>query len=394
MQKTLTLVCIVLTSVGLSILAMSCSRQRVRPTTNLFPTSKPTNILRTSLIPTETKTPIPRYGVIDENNANHLEILHQWDIERELVDVGGTSLWFSNSRQFIIPTTKDSVPGVQSFSVDNFDTLWFTQIDLPWGITTDNNNHFITFSGGLHILDTKGQEIQTIATQNNCDEGYADYVAAIPGTDSIITGHKDATDEGGLNNPGINLSSLIIWDIKKKTCLALRKKFTGQLFSLSVSPDGQFISYGFGTRNASYDWLLTTKIYDLHLRQERCNFSGLYARFNLQDQIAIYSPNADTIPLIKLSDCKKLLEFNVTTKLSSIVFSPNGALLAGASDDSIVYIWSVKSGEKLEEINLQGTSSIFPLIDFSPDGRFLIVTKDEKSSTNNHKLILLGIPEN
>ena len=393
MKKFTTSLFIIL-SVGLAF--ASCNEYQVQPilsvatATQTLQRAEPTNTIQSALVPTPTATPILSYDVIDEKNVDELETLYQWDVEH--VISGSSSFWLSDSKQFIIPTSKESGDGIQSFDVNNFTPGWFTQTDYPQGVTTDEHDQVITYLNGLHIFDAHGQEVQAITAQDNCGETLTEYIVAIPGTDLIVTGHQDAEDEGGLNNPGVNIASLIIWDIDRNSCSALLKRFNGRLFSLSVSPDGRYMSYSFGVRDPSYSWLVTTKVYDLNLRKGMCHIDGVTAQFNLQNQLAVYNSDDDTISLITPSDCKIQLKFIVTNKLSEIAFSPNGDLLAGVSD-SIVDLWSVKSGKKLQELDLQATSNNLPLIGFSPDGRFLVVTKNATSPAEKDKVMLWGILE-
>ena len=344
-------------------------------------------------IPTATDTPSPLYRVIDEKNIKQLALLYQWD--SELLFSNSLAFWFSNSNQFIIPISKASTQGFQSFEFEsgNFIPTWFIQTE-SYEAMVDEYDQVVTYFHGLHIFNQRGEKIQTIETDDNCGENTASHIVAIPRTDLIITGHQDIFSDFGLHGNAEDKSRLVIWDNDKRTCSALLKGFEGRLLSLSASYDGRYISYSFGIRDPeSWLWLLVVKIYDLSLQKETCKLNGLYAQFNHQNQLVVYNPQDATISLTKPSDCTPQLKFNTETEIADLALSSNGDLLAGSSPDGTVVIWSLRTGEKIHEIDGQGESSL-RVISFSPDGRFFITTRNRISPTEKDKIILWGISQN
>ena len=66
----------------------------------------------------------------------------------------------------------------------------------------------------------------------------------------------------------------------------------------------------------------------------------------------------------------------------SVVFSPNGKILATAGDDGDIILWDVETGEIIQE--LKGKIVINNLA-FSPDGKFLV------SGTDNPDNVIINL---
>lgn len=64
-------------------------------------------------------------------------------------------------------------------------------------------------------------------------------------------------------------------------------------------------------------------------------------------------------------------------KVNAIKFSPNGRLLASASDDNTIKIWDVKSGR--EKRTLVGHSNYVTCLSFSPDGNRLVSGSEDNT---------------
>lgn len=369
---------------------MSCAEQKT-----LMPTLAPTEIItasatyqptitiQLSLTPAPTATPRPSYKVIQEATVNNLEKIYQWDVDK-LTSLASTSFWFSDSNRFILPIQKGTLSGIQSFDTDDFVETWLVNIDYPWSVTV-YNDEIISYLHGLYTFDRQGQEIRIISTQDNCGKSLADFIAVIPNSNFIITGHQDAYSDTGLNYNVDDKASLIRWDSDKNTCTNLLPGIKGRLFSLSASPDGRYIGYSFGVRTETGYWEKYTKIYDWGAKRNTCQVDGFISLFNLQNQLAVYNVDNDTISFVTPSDCKQQMKFNINIKLSAFSFIPNSNLLAGVSETTLD-IWNVESGEIVKEIDLRAFHMNSPIIGFSPDGRFLVLAE-------NKKVLLWGIRE-
>ena len=337
------------------------------------------------------------YETIDEKNAGQLTLLYQWDVEDVFSFNPNTTLWFSDSHQFIVPISAVTTAGfrIQSFEVDKITPTWFIKTD-DREITIDDADQVITYLAGLHIYNKQGLEIKIPEANDYCSETVASQIVAIPKTKLVITGHQHY---GDITN-SYGMSRLLIWNKDANSCTELLKEFVGRLSSLSISYDGRYISYSVITsRIDSNNELVaeaTTYVYNMNLGKETCHLVGLNAQFNRQNQLAVIdSPEQRMISLISPDDCMTQLKFRDEIGVSAVTFNPSGDLLAGESSEGILDIWNIKTGEKLYEIDLHTSIINSPFIGFSPDGRFLVTTKDAApSSAEKDKVMLWGIPEN
>ncbi|MFM6783245.1 MAG: WD40 repeat domain-containing protein, partial [Dolichospermum sp.] len=63
--------------------------------------------------------------------------------------------------------------------------------------------------------------------------------------------------------------------------------------------------------------------------------------------------------------------------ISSLAFSPNGQILASASKDKTLKIWTIDSGEEISSIKYH--DAVINSIAFSPDGKVLAAGSEDKT---------------
>lgn len=335
-----------------------------------------------------TVTPIFLDEVITEENIRELALQKKWEVEpmSQWRDI----LWFSDSSQFIVPTNNMSVDGLQFFNNDETLSTRFFRTDSLIA-TVDSKDQVAIYSRGLHILNKEGEEIKAFRTTKICDEDTATHLAAVPGTDLIVSGHQTSLSDFGLNYNIEDKSRVLMWDLEKATCIELKKEFSGRLWSLSASADGRSVSFNYGVKDSTTGlWHSVVEIYDLILAKEVCSLEGLNARFNYQNQIVTYDTEYETISVFSATDCTLQTEFEIGKEPLALSFNSEGDILAVASE-GLVSFWSLNKGGKLHEINLQTSLSSLPKISFSPNARYLAITQFMEIPSGKDEIMIWGI---
>jgi len=101
-------------------------------------------------------------------------------------------------------------------------------------------------------------------------------------------------------------------------------------------------------------------------RMARAEFNNLVAQA-LEGESVVFYEKDETQPILGL--CSLRLQGGHSIAVNSVCFSPNGALLASASQDHSICIWNVSSGKRAA--TLTGHSSSVNSVCFSPDGVLL-----------------------
>ncbi|OUL26791.1 hypothetical protein BV378_12270 [Nostoc sp. RF31YmG] len=167
-----------------------------------------------------------------------------------------------------------------------------------------------------------------------------------------------------------------IWDINTGKCLDTLEKHSNRIWSVAFHPQGHFIASG-GDDHAAKVWEIgtgqCTKTFQGHS-------NAIYAiAHNWQQNLLASGHEDQTIKLWDInlnapqSSKGHIHPFRIlhghSNRIFSVAFSPNGQLLASASADRTIKIWSPHTGQCLK--TLHGHGSWVWAIAFSPDNHLL-----------------------
>jgi WD40 repeat protein/alpha-L-arabinofuranosidase len=206
-------------------------------------------------------------------------------------------------------------------------------------------------------------------------------------TVQLLTGHKAGIRCVAFSPDGRFLASASIdQSVKVWSVADGKEQFTlndhkGQVLGVAFSPDGRYLASG------SLDKTLC--LWDLQTRQPVRRFVGhtdsvtkiafsqdgrwlLSGCCGLHKSGDWWGPGNDkTIRLWDVKSGKQLKEFKGHTgHIWCVAFSPDGKLVASASEDGTVRVWDVQSG--LETRTLPGHARCVNSVVFSPDGTRLL----------------------
>lgn len=160
---------------------------------------------------------------------------------------------------------------------------------------------------------------------------------------------------------------------------------TVRLWNLESGEQTNILSFDSFTKSISFnykDHLLATsiktedgnsqiKIWDVEKKEQSCNISqGMYAKFSQKNNVLAVSNGQDSVSLWNIANCQKIKMFTVDIGLNSFAINPDGSLLVFGTNTGDLNIISTITGEAVKK--LDGLLHYTNVIEFSPDGRFLM----------------------
>ncbi|MCB8945969.1 MAG: hypothetical protein H6658_19660 [Ardenticatenaceae bacterium] len=212
-----------------------------------------------------------------------------------------------------------------------------------------------------------------------------EFVAELRSHDSAIYALAFSPDGQTLASADEN-GVIVIWELENRRFLHMWEAHRGFISSLTFSPDGSNLLSGSEDKHFCL-WQVDDEMSLVYLQKHvkgvvKAAFSPDGRRFfsaSRDGTLNAWQMNATGWLRLRRSGTKVSQVFSQTgqyQQINDLAFSADGKLMATASSDHVVRLWSSDKGELLHEFT--GHHSPVLTVAFAPDGRTLVSTTDSQ----------------
>lgn len=308
----------------------------------------------------------------DLSGAN-FAVAHLQDADLTFANMAGVNL--GETQEFKCVAVSPDGQMLASASKDKLIRLWESssgrELRFLQGHTDDVNDLVFSPDGQLlasasddktiRLWDVKsGRAILTF-------QGHTEYVRCVafsPNGSLLASGGGGWSDK----DPSVRL-----WEVSSGRELAVSQGHNGRVTTLAFSPNGQILASGSSDKSV--------RLWDAK------SLAALRAASNFPDAIKYIAFNDTGQQLFVLSNDLVALDINTgqialelpghINKVNSIAISPNGRLLASASEDRSLRLWDLANGHQIRV--LRGHTGSVNCVAFSPNGQLLASASSDKS---------------
>jgi len=245
----------------------------------------------------------------------------------------------------------------------------------------------------IKSLDEHAVEVNSVAFSpdgqtlaSGCDDNTIKLWSLNSGQQTrFLVGHTKSVSAVTFSPDGKTLASgsmdetVRLWNLETSQQIKFPLDHNAWVRSVEFSPDGETLASGGGSSTIKL-WKVKT---GEQIKALESKIGDVYSiAFSPDNESLAYTGNASrTVKLVNFRSGQEIRSFSPSgdqdVRNNSVVFSPDGEILAFGSSDKTIELWNVKSGKWLR--TLTGHTEAVESVAFSKDGKTLISGSYDKT---------------